>query len=219
MARKLFIMTARTILYLRIALGVVAVVLTYRIYRIIMEPIEFSALKEKRYTEVTNRLEQLREAQLVFKDEFGKYAANFDELIVFINEAKVDIHERKDTSFMAYDETYQQEMLQETVIDRVIGQTSAKEKMIAKNPSLFSEDFNPLTMRFIPFTNDQVEFEMATGFLDRNGVRVQVFEIKAPNSAFFADIYDDYKGYIKNLRIDALIVGSLTEPTLSGNWK
>jgi hypothetical protein len=212
-------MTARTILYLRIALGVVAVVLTYRIYRIIMEPIEFSALKEKRYTEVTNRLEQLREAQLVFKDEFGKYAANFDELIIFINEAKVDIHERKDTSFMAYDETYQQEMLQETVIDRVIGQTSAKEKMIAKNPSLFSEDFNPLTMRFIPFTNDQVEFEMATGFLDRNGVRVQVFEIKAPNSAFFADIYDDYKGYIKNLRIDALIVGSLTEPTLSGNWK
>ena len=212
-------MTARTILYLRIALGVVAVVLTYRIYRIIMEPIEFSALKEKRYTEVTNRLEQLREAQLVFKDEFGKYAANFDELIIFINEAKVDIHERKDTSFMAYDETYQQEMLQETVIDRVIGQTSAKEKMIAKNPSLFSEDFNPLTMRFIPFTNDQVEFEMATGFIDRNGVRVQVFEIKAPNSAFFADIYDDYKGYIKNLRIDALIVGSLTEPTLSGNWK
>jgi len=212
-------MTARTILYLRIALGVVAVVLTYRIYRIIMEPIEFSALKEKRYTEVTNRLEQLREAQLVFKDEFGKYAANFDELIIFINEAKVDIHERKDTSFMAYDETYQQEMLQETVIDRVIGQTSAKEKMIAKNPSLFSEDFNPLTMRFVPFTNDQVEFEMATGFLDRNGVRVQVFEIKAPNSAFFADIYDDYKGYIKNLRIDALIVGSLTEPTLSGNWK
>jgi hypothetical protein len=48
---------------------------------------------------------------------------------------------------------------------------------------------------------------------------VQVFEIIAPNTRFFADIYQDYKAFIKNLRIDALIVGSLTEPTLSGNWK
>jgi len=50
-------------------------------------------------------------------------------------------------------------------------------------------------------------------------VRVQVFEIIAPNTKFFGDIYNQYKAYIKNLRIDALIVGSLTEPTLSGNWK
>ncbi|MGB4560578.1 MAG: hypothetical protein WBI11_02095, partial [Schleiferiaceae bacterium] len=70
-----------------------------------------------------------------------------------------------------------------------------------------------------PFTTDTAEFRMATGFVDRNGVRVQVFEIAAPNTRFFADIYEDYKSYIKNLRIDALIVGSLTEPTLSGNWK
>jgi hypothetical protein len=32
-------------------------------------------------------------------------------------------------------------------------------------------------------------------------------------------VYDQYKSYIKRLRTQDLIVGSLTEPTLSGNWK
>ncbi len=212
-------MTARTILYLRIVLGVVAVVLTYRIYRIIMEPIEFSAIKEKRYGAVTERLEQLREAQLIFKDEYGKYAGTFDVLIPFLENAQVNIIERKDSSFMAYNKVYQTDMLKDTIIYRIIGQTSAKDKLIRKNPDLFPEDLDFGALRFIPFTDDTAQFKMATGYVDRNGVRVQVFEITAPNTRFFADIYDDYKAYIKNLRIDALTVGSLTEPTLSGNWK
>ena len=212
-------MTARTILYLRIALGVITLILSYRIYRIIMEPIEFSAIKEKRYAEVTHRLEQLREAQLTFKTEYGKYAATFDELIPFLEYAQVNIIERKDSSFMAYNKVYQTDMLKDTIIYRIIGQTSAKEKLINKNPELFEADFDATKLRFIPFTNDTAEFKMATGFVDRNGVRVQVFEIIAPNTRFFADIYQDYKAFIKNLRIDALIGGSLTEPTLSGNWK
>ena len=212
-------MTARTILYLRIVLGVVAVVLTYRIYRIIMEPIEFSAIKEKRYGAVTERLEQLREAQLIFKDEYGKFAGTFDELIPFLENAQVNIIERKDSSFMAYNKVYQTDMLKDTIIYRIIGQTSAKDKLIRKNPDLFSEELDFSALRFIPYTEDTAQFKMATGYLDRNGVRVQVFEIIAPNTRFFADLYDDYKSYIKNLRIDALIVGSLTEPTLSGNWK
>ena len=212
-------MTARTILYLRIALGVVSVILAFRIYRIIMEPIEFSAIKEKRYEEVTHRLEQLREAQLTFKAEYGKYAASFDELIPCLEYAQVNIIERKDSSFMAYNKVYQTDMLKDTIIYRIIGQTSAKDKLIRKNPELFEEGFDPTALRYIPFTNDTSEFSMATGFIDRNGVRVQVFEIIAPNTKFFGDIYNQYKAYIKNLRIDALIVGSLTEPTLSGNWK
>lgn len=212
-------MTARTILYLRIALGVITLVLSYRIYRIIMEPIEFSAIKEKRYEEVTHRLEQLREAQLTFKTEYGKYAATFDELIPFLEYAQVNIIERKDSSFMAYNKVYQTDMLKDTIIYRIIGQTSAKEKLVRKNPELFEENFDATVLRYIPFTTDTAEFRMATGFVDRNGVRVQVFEIAAPNTRFFADIYEDFKSYIKNLRIDALIVGSLTEPTLSGNWK
>ena len=53
-------MTHRTILYLRIALGVIAVLFAFRIYRIIMEPIEFQKIKDRRYEAVIMQLEQLR---------------------------------------------------------------------------------------------------------------------------------------------------------------
>ncbi|CAI8374303.1 MAG: Uncharacterised protein [Owenweeksia sp. TMED14] len=212
-------MTSRTILYLRITLAVITLVLSYRIYRIIMEPIEFESIKEKRYEKITNRLEQLREAQLIFKTQYNQYSNNFDDLISFLQNAQVSIIERKDSSFMKYDRVYQTDMLKDTIIYRIIGQKSARDKLISINPELFDDDFIVSEMRFIPFAKDSIEFEIATGHVDRNGVRVQVFEIKASNKDFFHDIFNDYRSLILGLRIDALIVGSLTEPTLSGNWK
>lgn len=212
-------MTSKNIFYLRIALGIITLILSYRIYRIIMQPIEFASIKEKRYEEITNRLEQLREAQLIFKSEYNQYANNFDDLVSFLQNAQVSIIERKDSSFMRYDKIYQTDMLKDTIIYRIIGQTSARDKLISSNPELFKENFSVSDLRYIPFAKDSTEFSIATGHVDRNGVRVQVFEIKAPNTDFFHDIYDDYESLILGLRINALAIGSLTEPTLSGNWK
>ena len=212
-------MTSKNIFYLRIALGIITLILSYRIYRIIMQPIEFASIKEKRYEEITNRLEQLREAQLIFKSEYNQYANNFDDLVSFLQNAQVSIIERKDSSFMRYDKIYQTDMLKDTIIYRIIGQTSARDKLISSNPELFKGNFSVSDMRYIPFAKDSTEFSIATGHVDRNGVRVQVFEIKAPNTDFFHDIYDDYESLILGLRINALAIGSLTEPTLSGNWK
>ena len=171
-------MTSRTIFYIRIALGIITLVLSYRIYRIIMQPIEFASIKEKRYEKITNRLEQLREAQLIFKSEYNQYSNNFDDLITFLDNAQVSIIERKDSSFMRYDKIYQTDMLKDTIIYRIIGQTSAKEKLISSSPDLFDDDFDVSELRFIPFAKDSTEFDIATGHVDRNGVRVQVFEIK-----------------------------------------
>jgi hypothetical protein len=120
---------------------------------------------------------------------------------------------------MRYDKVYQTDMLKDTIIYRIIGQTSARDKLISSNPELFKGNFSVSDLRYIPFAKDSTEFSIATGHVDRNGVRVQVFEIKAPNTDFFHDIYDDYESLIRGLRINALAIGSLTEPTLSGNWK
>ena len=184
-----------------------------------MQPIEFASIKEKRYEKITNRLEQLREAQLIFKSEYNQYANNFDDLVSFFQNAQVSIIERKDSSFMRYDKVYQTDMLKDTIIYRIIGQTSAKDKLMSSNSELFKSDFSVSDLRYIPFAKDSTEFSIATGHIDRNGVRVQVFEIKASNTDFFHDIYDDYESLIIGLRINALAIGSLTEPTLSGNWK
>jgi hypothetical protein len=150
-----------------------------------MQPIEFASIKEKRYEKITNRLEQLREAQLIFKSEYNQYSNNFDDLITFLDNAQVSIIERKDSSFMKYDKIYQTDMLKDTIIYRIIGQTSAKDKLISSNRELFDADFDVSDLRFIPFARDSTEFKIATGHVDRNGVRVQVLKLKQQIKTFF----------------------------------
>ena len=211
-------MNARTILILRVVLGVVALLFAFRIYRIIMEPIEFQGIRDKRYAAVIEQLEQLREAQLAFKNEYGMYATEIPTLVDFIKNAEVTIVERKDSSFMQYNKVYQTDMLKDTIIYRVIGSASALTKLRTQREDLFPEDFNADDLLTIKYSQDST-FKMGTAEVTKNGVKVPVFEIKASNKAIFSDVMEQYRDYIKRLKTNELIVGSLTEPTLSGNWK
>jgi hypothetical protein len=215
---QLTTMTARTILILRVVLGAVALLIGFRVYRIIMEPIEFQAVKDKRYVAVITQLEQLREAQLAFKNEYGMYANDVTSLVDFVTNAQVTIVERKDSSFMKYNKVYQTDMMKDTIIYRVIGSAPAITKLRNQREDLFPEDFDPKTLLSVRYSQDST-FKMGTAVVEKNGIKVPVFEIKASNRAIFGDVYDQYKSYIKRLRTQDLIVGSLTEPTLSGNWK
>ena len=58
---------------------------------------------------------------------------------------------------------------------------------------------------------------MDAGKVTINDVTVPVFEAAAPDTLIFHDMIDDYDRYIEKDHV--LKVGSLTEPTLSGNWK
>jgi|LauGreDrversion4_2_1035121.scaffolds.fasta_scaffold175113_3 hypothetical protein len=211
-------MTARTILIIRVVLGVAALLFAFRIYRIIMEPIEFQNIRDKRYEAVIQQLEQLREAQLAFKNEYGMYATEIPTLVDFIKNAEVTIVERKDSSFMQYNKVYQTDMLKDTIIYRVIGSASALTKLRNQREDLFPEDFNADDLLKIKYSQDST-FKMGTAEVEKNGVKVPVFEIKASNQAIFGDVLNQYSNYIKRLKTNDLIVGSLTEPTLSGNWK
>ena len=160
----------------------------------------------------------LREAQLAFKNEYGMYATEVASLVDFVTNAQVTIVERKDSSFMKYNKVYQTDMLKDTIIYRVIGSASAITKLRNQREDLFPEDFDPKSLLSVKYSQDSA-FKMGTAVVEKNGIKVPVFEIKASNHAIFGDVYDQYKSYIKRLRTQELIVGSLTEPTLSGNWK
>ena len=126
--------------------------------------------------------------------------------------------------------------MRDTIVFRTVGRISAIEKLRTKSYDLFGEDLfltevlengtiyfdkSPALQALsqVPYTDGSVAFTMATGEVKRNGVKVPVFEIRAENRDFFADVFSKYKSLIDNERIDALVVGSLVEPTLSGNWK
>jgi len=229
-------MSARNIFIIRIVLGIVSLLLAYSIYRIIMEPIEYERIKIERYAHVIENLDLLREAQLTHKEAYGYYANDIDYLEDFIAYDSVNVTVRKDSSFSYYDRLYQTDMMKDTVVFRIIGRVAAIEKLRTKSHDLFGDDLfltevvenghtyydkSPAleALSQVPFSGGSVSFTLATGEVTRNGVKVPVFEIRAENSDFFADVFSMYKNLINNERIDALVVGSLVEPTLSGNWK
>lgn len=196
---------------LSVGLLIVVLGLSYWLFRIINQPIEFERIKERRYTEIKNRLEEIREVQQAYLQEYGSYVDNFDELVAFVDTGKLRIIERKDSSFMYYDKVYQQDMNKDTVIVRVLGYEPVKEE-------LFSADFDANKLRYIPLPKKRIaEFEIGAGSIERNDLRIPVFEVSAPNTVIFEDLPSDYNIFVD--RTYQLQVGSLTEPKVSGNWK
>ena len=200
------------ILAVRAALLILAAFLAYKTYRVVMEPIEYERIEKRRFAAVIEDLEDIREAQKLYKQEYGHYTGDINVLIGFVDTGMVDITTRTDSSFMYYNETYRTDMLKDTVIYRVIGSESVKTR-------LFDENYNPEEhMRYIPFS-DNAEFEMDASVIDRNGIRVPVFRVGAGFDQIFQDLIakNQYAYFIHEN--EELVIGSLTEPTLSGNWK
>lgn len=202
-------MDSKVSVIIKVVLFAVVVALAYWLYSIIQEPITFEKLKAERYSQVKNRLEQIRDAQKSYRGEFGAFADDFQTLIAFVDTGKQRIVERKDSSFMRYNEVYQQDMNVDTTIITVLGYTPVGE-------SLFGKDFDASTLEMIPATDNE-KFEMSASKISVNDVTVPVFEAAASNKKIFKDVYDKYTQFIE--ADYSLMVGSLTEPTLSGNWK
>ncbi|GAB5557252.1 MAG: hypothetical protein SchgKO_14650 [Schleiferiaceae bacterium] len=203
-------MKKQTITLLQVGFGALALFLAYQIYAVIMEPIEFEKLKEQRFTEVKSQLENIREAELAYKTQFGTYTGDLDVLISFVDTGYITIYERKDSSFMYYNRVFQKDMNKDTTIVRVIGEQPVRGTIEA-----FPEDFDASTMKYIYGTN--TEISLASAKIDRGGISVDVFEASAPETVIFEDVQDRFDQYIS--KSYSLQVGSLTEPTISGNWK
>lgn len=197
-------------LVLKLVLLVAIVFLGYKLYSIIQEPIQFDKIKDKRYTAIKERLEQIRDVEKAYRAEYNAFVGDLDGLVAFVDTGKQSIIERKDSTFTYYDKVFQQEREKDTTIIRVLGYKSVKE-------SLFGSDFDASKLQYIPFTENKFKFELEAGKINVGDVVVPVFEARASNKDVFADIKDKYSNYIDFEY--GLKVGSMTEPTLSGNWK
>ena len=202
-------MSSKVQLIIRSVLLIVVVLLSYNLYEIIQEPIRFEEIKTKRTSAIKTKLEEIRDAQKAFKGEFLYFAKDMDMLVNFVDTGRITIIERKDSSFEYYNEVFQQDMMKDTIVTRVLGYQSAK-------TAIFTEDFDAQSLKYIPYT-DNVPFELDAKRLNRNNIIIPVFEAKATNEVIYADVFKKYKQYID--AEGSLSVGSLTEPTLSGNWK
>jgi hypothetical protein len=77
---------------LQISLFIVAVVLSYFIYKSIQEPIQFEKAKKARYDATVEKLKDIRKAELAYKDVYGKFTGSWDTLLNFImNESVINV--------------------------------------------------------------------------------------------------------------------------------
>lgn len=194
---------------IKIVLAAVIVILTYLIYESVNQPIRFLKEKKIRDTEVVQNLKDIRNVQALYKAEKGHYTGSFDSLLEYIKVGEIPvvsvIPDPNDTTFT------------KTIKD-TLGYVKVIDTLFKHHKSF---DINQLPV--IPFSGG-VKFEMAAGEIDRGGVKVSVFEVKAPFSVYLKGL-DQQR--INNLiaseeaieKFAGLKVGSLEEPSTDGNWE
>lgn len=194
----------------KMATGVAAVLillsgyLAYANYNSIDTPIQFMKEKQRRYAGVVQSLKDLRQVEIAYKKQHKKFCGNMDTLINFLSHDSVIIVKM---TGVVPDTLSEPEALELGIITRDTTLYPASEiafdsKYMETRDSKFKLDL--ATLRYVPFT-DNVEFTIDAGEITRlSGAKVQVFEIKD------AQPFDEK---------DVMLVGSMVDPTTSGNWK
>ncbi len=193
---------------IQIVLLVVIVFLGYIVYQSILEPVRFNNEKRAREKVVIDKLKGIRTSQLIYKRINGSYSDNFDSLVAFLKVAEIPIvkiiPDPEDTTFT------------KTINDTV--------GYIKVSDSLFSnKSYSPDQLSLIPFSDGEV-FEINADTIERGGVQVFVFEVKAPYTAYLKGMDEQMIINLIAKREDidkypGLKVGSMTEPSTDGNWE
>ena len=135
-----------------------------------MQPIKFQRIERSRLCDITEQLENIREAQLAFKSEMGSYCASIQELLVSLILDTLVLLKRIPHSWDG-DKIYQKEMSKDSVIVRVLGQEKVSRQ-------LFGEGFLAESLRLISGTDSS--FTMDASEINKNGVDVATFEVVPP---------------------------------------
>ena len=200
---------------IQIVLAIIIVVLTYFIYEGVMTPIRFDKEKAIRYAHVIQRLKDIRTAQIVYKDQFGKYTGSFDTLLNFVKTGQMKLVK----SIGQIDEDSLSNMTEAEAVKK--GLIIRDTILMAVADTLFPKGYAIDSLRYIPFTQNK-EFKMGAGtVLTASKVKVKVFEAKAFNVDILHGLDPQL---IINLndtdKFPGLMVGSLEEANNNaGNWE
>lgn len=197
-----------------IVMLLLAVFLGFKIYNGIMEPIEFSKTKVKKYAPVVENLKIIRDAEVKFFEKNGKYTENKALLIKFIEEAKLALTETR------------------TFIDKInkgggiiVDVERRVTDTIGYEPVLkYFEGRDFKNMFKVPGV-EGAEFELEIGEVEKvQGLIVSTFMARTPKKAILAGMSESLvKQELEVIQTDQIkgeyiSVGSLEEVTSGGNW-
>ena len=209
--------------------------LTYALVSSIMEPVEFNKHKDYRQGIAVQRLKDIRDLQVAFKNVNGHYTSDIDSLKTFYNEGKMkvtmQIGSKDDSLAMANTQALKkrnprikpEDMLKlyqqgQSLVFTIENEISVKDTLFHTR-----ENFRVDSLAFIPFCGDSILMESTIKKV--SGVNVPLFEAKMPWKKLL-------KGLNNQLRINldaqledqgkyqGLMVGSIDAPNNNaGNWE
>ena len=205
----------------QILLFIVAVVLTYFIYRSIQRPIEFEKAKDARYEATIAKLKDIRKAELAYKDVYGRFTGSWDTLINFVSkDSVINIRKVGELTDSMIDAKITERkairmglIIRDTVRESVLG-------------SIFPKNYDANSLKYVPVPGEPSEFHLgATTIITGSGIGVPVFEAKAHNNVILRGLDEQLIINLNdqrrtNEKYPGLRVGSLTETVNNaGNWE
>jgi hypothetical protein len=210
---------------INIILFAIIVLLAWQVVKSIQAPIKFSNEQKTREAKVIERLLDIRNAEVLYKNANNKYTNNFDTLIQFCQTAEIPLVKMVSKQNME-DSTYF------TVYD-TIGYVKVMDSLRAGR-----DNFNINEIKWVPFSEPQQQFELEAGAKTNNLIEIPVFEARTPYDVYLAvpggginekewkQRVDNAKaekegGYDKDdpfYRYPGLKVGSMKEASTEGNW-
>lgn len=185
-------------------LAIVIIVLAYMLYDSVASRVEFYDTLDKRKKVVIERLVKLRDVQNAFKIAKKRYAGSCDEIMQFILQDSIPLVKIDGT---VPDTLTESEALKLGILKKDTILISVKDTLFGSQP------FDSIC--YVPFSQN-IKFDFKNGEVEKSGVKVPVFEISTPYKSFIWDL--DYTS--NDFDANALIkVGSLEEPSTSGNWE
>ncbi|MCO6494890.1 MAG: hypothetical protein J5I91_04300 [Bacteroidetes bacterium] len=177
-------MSNRIVIIILLALNIVV---GYLIFHSVKKDVDYTNQVRIIDLQVIDRLKEVQKAQLGYKDTKGKFADNFDSLIHFYKfEKYMEVRSIGDLD---------KDSLAGLEVDTVF--SNPLEKVFG------NANYDIETIELVP-PMDTAKFIISAGFIEKNDVKVPVFEVVDPHP-FNKD--------------RTLKVGSMKEAIYSGNWK
>ena len=203
---------------INIVLFAIICLLAWMVVKSIQAPIKFNNEQKMRETQVVERLIDIRNAEVLYKNANNKYTNSFDTLIQFCQIAEIPIvniiPDPTDTTFTR-------------TINDTIGYVKVMDSIRGKR-----EHFNINDLSIVPFSTPQQQFELEAGTISRNGIDIPVFEARTPYEVYLAtpgaafsekewnQRRDNAKAEKESInRYAGLKVGSMEEASTDGNWE
>ncbi|WP_299253990.1 hypothetical protein [uncultured Aquimarina sp.] len=202
---------------LQLVLWVVIAALGYMVYNSVMGPVRFNKIKKVRYEKAIENLRDIRQAELAHNTVVGRFEKDPAKLVAFIDTAKFTLTQRRDSSFIRFNKVLQIDEPRDTVVVDTLGYASIRD-------SLFGGSDRYKTMINVPVDGKDAKFDLDAGFIDKNGIRISVFEAKVSKDILLHDLDKDLLYQEKQVKsvegVDGpfLSVGSMQEVNTTGNW-